>query len=597
MEPPLTNQPILLFLHGVGDGDQSNSWSSCLSDSLTRIEYPDLGTISVIAPKFANALKGSDEEVPLPAVTIKQPVRDAAAKNRRDFERREGAIEFRLGRNDRGSGQIGGDVVINTALGLPFFKQAHNYLNKPDVRSQVLTRILSKLPDSGRLVIVGHSLGSVIAADLLRRLPVGLEVVGMVTIGSPLANGNFNVDKLRESMTEPPTNLAWWVNFWDANDSVAARRGVSSSFPWLIDLRVDGKKLMPQAHAAVEYLSDARVAEAIGFALFGSKSKELAYVEKALDVPLDDAERLVLLALRYSYLIKMRLEGDLKERYAGALRQVQATVIEGIRQRNEHLKRPMPSAVADLAFDLSDPNMPVPEPVPSSHLPKDDAVIALTVLAAENIIRPFEITIPKDTQQAALQDLAAEMGLGSQYGADVFDSAKLAQETLSGRRMNWLRWGLLGAGAAAIVVATGGLALAAGAGLAGAALVTSALATFGPGGMIGGLLTAGTLVAAGGGGIAFSLASPGITAETLEAVIERQLAAAILRQKQHLKQDSAVWRNLVETEIQVRRERERLDEFSDESAPLLKELKRKLDVIERALKYLNENGIAPEADI
>ncbi|MFA4897337.1 MULTISPECIES: hypothetical protein [Microbacterium] len=398
-------------------------------------------------------------------------------------------------------------------------------------------------------------------------------------------------------MTEPPTNLAWWVNFWNANDSVAARRGVSSSFPWLIDFRVDGKKVMPQAHAAVEYLSDVRVAEAIGYALFGSKSKELTRVEMALDVPLDDTERLVLLALRYAYLIKMRLEGDLRERYTGALRQVQATVVEGIRQRNEHLKRPMPSTLAELAFDLSDPYAPVPEPVPSSHLPKDKAVVALTVLAAENIIRPFEITIPKDKQQAAMEDLAAEMGLGSQYGADVFDSAKLAQETLSGRRMNWFKWGLLGAGAAAIVVATGGLALAAGAGLAGAALVTSALATFGPGGMIGGLLTAGTLVAAGGGGIAFSLASPGITAETLEAVIERQLAAAILRQKQQLKQDPAVWRNLVETEIQVRRERERLDEFSDESAPLLKELKRKLDVIERALRYLDENGLAPNADI
>jgi hypothetical protein len=50
---------------------------------------------------------------------------------------------------------------------------------------------------------------------------------------------------------------------------------------------------------------------------------------------------------------------------------------------------------------------------------------------------------------------------------------------------------------------------------------------------------------------------------------------------------------LVETEIEVRREHERLDEFSDESAPALKELKRKTEAIERALKYLRDNGLEP----
>ncbi|MBB6403207.1 hypothetical protein [Arthrobacter sp. AZCC_0090] len=160
--------------------------------------------------------------------------------------------------------------------------------------------------------------------------------------------------------------------------------------------------------------------------------------------------------------------------------------------------------------------------------------------------------------------------------------------------MNWIKWGALGAGAAAIVVATGGLALAAGAGLAGAAAITSALATFGPGGMVGGLLTAGTLITAGGGGIAFSLASPETSVETLEAVVTRQLTVAILRQRQHLDQDRAAWRNLVETEIEVRREHERLDEFSDESAPAIKDLKRKIDAIERALRYLRDNGLEPD---
>ncbi|KQV08145.1 alpha/beta fold hydrolase [Leifsonia sp. Root112D2] len=590
----MSNEPILLFLHGVGDGDQDDNWKIHFAEALTRLGYPDLDTVRVIAPKYAHALKGWDDKELLPSVTIKQLGREAAKKNRRDFERRMAAIEFRLGRHDPGNGQPGGDALIGAAVGLPFFKQAHNYLRNPQIRAQVLNRILAKLPESGRLVIVGHSLGSVIAADLVRRLPVGLEVAGLVTIGSPLANGSFDVDKLRETLKEPPTNLAWWVNFWNASDPVAAHRGLSSVFPWMIDFRIDTKTVVLKAHAAVEYLNDEAVAAAIGFALFGSRSKELARIDNGVDISLDTAERLTLLALRYAYLIKLKLEGDQQDRFAGALRQVQATAVDDIRRRNASDHRGMPSAVARLAFDLSDPQATVPEPLPSSYFAKDEAVVPLTILAVENLIRPFEILIPKNKRQDAMEDLTAEMGLGSQYGADVFAAAKDAQEALSGGRgVNWVKWVALGAGAAAIVVATGGLALAAAPGLVGAAVITSALASFGPGGMIGGLLMAGTLVTAGGGGIALGLAGPGTTAETLEAVVVRQLAAEILRERQHLEPDPAVWRNLVETEIEVRREHERLDEFSDESAGSLKELKRKIDAIERALKYLRDNGLEP----
>ncbi|TFD38353.1 hypothetical protein E3T37_09855 [Cryobacterium sp. TMT2-10] len=592
----MSNEPILLFLHGVGDGDQDDNWKIAVAEALTRLGYPDLNTVRVIAPKYAHALKGWDDKVPLPGVTIKQPPRDAARQNRRDFERRMGAVEFRLGRHDRGDGQLGRDTIIGVAVGLPFFKQAHNYLHNPEIRAQVLHRILTKLPESGRLVIVGHSLGSVIAADLVRRLPVGLTVAGMVTIGSPLANGSFDVDKLRETLKEPPTNLAWWVNFWNAPDLVAAHRGASSVFPWMVDFRIDTKKVGIQAHAAVEYLSDEAVATAIGFALFGSRSKELAGIDKGLDIPVDAIERMALVALRYAHLLKMRLEGDQQDRFAGALRHVQAAVVDDIRRRNDsedRHRRGMPSAIARLAFDLSDPHATVPEPLPCSHIPKDEAVVLLTILAAENVIRPFEISISKDKWQDAMKDLTAEMGLGSQYGADVFAAAKRAQEALSGG-VNWMKWGALGASAALIVLATGGLALAAGAGLAGAAAITSALAAFGPGGMMGGLLTAGTLLTAGGSGLAFGLASAGTTAATLEAVVERQLAAAILRKLHDLEQDPAAWRILAETEIEVRREYERLDEFSDESSPGLKELKRKIETIERALKHLKDNGLEPD---
>lgn len=589
----MSQEPFLLFLHGVGDGNRDGAWLTGLSAALSRLGYPDVDAERVIAPRYAHALKDSDESLPLPRTTVKQPARDKVRQNRRDFERRAAALEFRLGRHNQGNGWGGAEFVVNGSASLPGFLQVRKYLGNADVRAQVLHLILQKLPAAGQIVIIGHSLGSVIAADLLQRLPTGLEVVGMLTIGSPLASGRFDVDKLRESMQEPPTNLAWWVNFWNVLDPVAAHRGLSSVYNWMLDFRI-GTGFNHQVHDAETYLSHDAVAEAVGFALFGSTSTEIVSVDHGVDIQLDASELTALVALRYAYLLKSRLEGEQAARFAGALRQVQATAVNEVRQRNRDAGRPLPSQIARLAFDPSDPDAIVPEPLPSRHLTKEDAVTLLTVLASENVIRPFELNVDRDKWLGAMQELTAEMGLGSQYGTHVFEAAKSAQDVLSGALINWKKWGALGAGAVALVVATGGLALAAAPGVVGAAVITSALAGFGPGGMIGGLLTAGTLVGAGGGGIAFSLASPGTTAETVEAVIQRRLAAAILRKRQSLEPDYTLWRILSANEIAFRREFERLDEFSDESAQGLKELKKKLETIERAMKYLSQNGLEPE---
>lgn len=590
----MSQEPFLLFLHGVGDGNRDGAWLTGLNAALSRLGYPDVNPERVIAPIYAHAMRGSDESLPLPRITVKQPARDKFRQNRRDFERRTAALEFRLGRHVQGNGWGGAELVVNGSASLPGFGQVRKYLGNADVRAQVLDLILKKLPDSGRIVIIGHSLGSVIAADLVQRLPAGLEVVGMVTIGSPLASGRFDVDKLRENMQEPPTNLNWWANFWNVLDPVAAHRGLSAVYNWMLDFRI-GTGFNHHVHNAEAYLSHDAVAEAVGFALFGSKSTEIVSVDHGVDIQLDASEVTALVALRYAYLLKSRLEGEQAARFAGALRQVQATAVNEIRQRNREAGRPLPSQIARLVFDPSDPDAVVPEPRPSRHLTKEDAVTLLTVLASENVIRPFDIEVDRSKWLGAMKDLTAEMGLGSQYGAHVFDAAKEAQDVLSGALMvNWKKWGALGAGAVALVVATGGLALAAAPGVVGAAVITSALAGFGPGGMIGGLLTAGTLVGAGSGGIAFSLASPGTTAETVEAVVRRRLAAAILRQHQKLEPDYTLWGILMVNEIAFRREYERLDEFSDESAPVLKELKKKLETIDRAMKYLSENGLEPK---
>lgn len=592
----MSSKPILLFLHGVGTGDPDDIWRTQLSAGLSAVGHPGLDDTEVIAPKYAHLLKGSGAKALLPPRTVAGLSGEEARTHRREFERRISAVEFRLGRATMGAGYIGGDAIVDFAVGIPFFEQARNYLQNPSIRAAVLNRILNDIPESGELVIVGHSLGSVIAADVLTRLPIGTRVVGMVTVGSPLASATFGVDKLRDTLREPPKNLDWWVSFWDGLDPVAARRGVSSAFPWMIDFRVPTVTLNPlAAHQAANYLNRDDVAEAVGFALFGSKSHEIAPSERSLDLPLNAAETIALLALRLSHLINAELEGEVKHRHAGAIRAVQSKAIEALKDHRAESRQPLPSAIASLSVDLSDSRSMAAEPSPLTHLTKEQAVVPLVVLAAENIILPFEISVDQRKRQAAMENLTAELGLTTRFGKDLFTAAKEARDALAGNSSTnlWIKWGAVSVGAVAVIVATGGLALAAAPGVAGAAAITSALAAFGPGGMIGGLLSAGALVTAGGGGIAFGLASPGTSPEAMEEVIARQVSAELLRKRQQLDSDPGVWRDLVKTEISVRRELERLDEFSDPNAPTIKDLRRKLTTVERALTALTDHGLAP----
>lgn len=587
----MSPSPTLLFLHGVTHADPSDKWRTTLDESLKRVGYAGLTGLDVIAPSFKYALQGVDDDIAIPAVTVRLPRGDRGKAHRRDFERRRAAMEARLQREAPGHGLPGVEPLFG--LVAMQIEAVDNYVRNPRVRAVVLQRILSRLPSEGRLVIIGHSLGSVIAADLIRRLPVGLDVTGVLSIGSPLGHPSVHVDGLQALLEDPPANLGWWVNFRAAGDVVPAGRGLCSVFPWVLDQRIRDFNPLP-AHFAATYMKDHGVATAVGFAAYGSLSTELVPSSSGVEIVLDFAETFSLLALRYAHLTLRELDGDAKDRFAEALRRAQAETVEHIRRRNDRTGRPTPGLIARLGVDLTDPFSQAPEPVISGHLEAGDAVVLLLAILEANVVAPYEIEVGKDPRRMAMENLTLEMGFGTSFGTAVFEAIEEAQRALKGET-NKMKWVALGMGSAALLVATGGLALAAAPGVAGAAAITSALAAFGPGGMIGGLLTAGTLLSAGGGGVAVGLAAPGTTAETVEAVVAAQLSAAILRSLRNLDQDPQTWANLVETEIEVRREIGRLEHISDKSAPSLKAARRKLETLELAIGYLDRENLRPAA--
>ncbi|WP_214369826.1 trypsin-like serine peptidase [Pseudonocardia sp. H11422] len=152
------------------------------------------------------------------------------------------------------------DVVIATV-----FSDVAAYLDREEIREAVLDSVLGNFPRSGPVVLVSHSLGTVVALDLLTRLPAGADVDLLVTAGSPLGmDGVYK--RLLAGGPQPPARVREWVNAWCAADAVAI--GCPLRPAWgdpVRDILTDNPK--DRAHDIAEYLADNAVARAIGATL------------------------------------------------------------------------------------------------------------------------------------------------------------------------------------------------------------------------------------------------------------------------------------------------------------------------------------------
>ncbi|GAA3686093.1 hypothetical protein GCM10023081_24340 [Arthrobacter ginkgonis] len=151
-------------------------------------------------------------------------------------------------------------------------RQATAYLNDPKVRDQAMARAAKEIQADTR-VLIGHSLGSVVAYELLAtgRYPqVGL----LLTAGSPLGIPNVVFDKLLPAPVNGkgswPGAVARWVNLADRHDVVALVKRLAplfpapAGFPPLEDYRVDNGH---SPHDAAAYLNADVAGRAIGEAL------------------------------------------------------------------------------------------------------------------------------------------------------------------------------------------------------------------------------------------------------------------------------------------------------------------------------------------
>lgn len=148
-------------------------------------------------------------------------------------------------------------------------RDVYQYLHNVRVRDTVEDGVRQALDGTEGAVVVSHSLGSVVAYNLLRReaRPRGWDVPLLVTLGSPLGVTNISRTLRPVSWPEP---VGAWFNAYDPEDLVALH---PLTAPWFPVDRIDdyGKVDNPTSnqHGISGYLSDSRVAATIIEALAG----------------------------------------------------------------------------------------------------------------------------------------------------------------------------------------------------------------------------------------------------------------------------------------------------------------------------------------
>ena len=102
-------------------------------------------------------------------------------------------------------------------------KQVVGYVNNPDIREKAIESVTRLISPETR-VVLGHSLGSVVAYEALHRKPENVHT--FVTFGSPLGIRNLIFDRLRPAPSalgtgQWPGKVRRWTNIADRGDVVA----------------------------------------------------------------------------------------------------------------------------------------------------------------------------------------------------------------------------------------------------------------------------------------------------------------------------------------------------------------------------------------
>ncbi len=576
-----------------------------LNRGLATLNVDPVAGDQVIAPEYAWLLSADIDRVKSPENTYKVK-KDTA--ERRLFFRRQSRIERLLTpKNLADKAGLGTwpDAVVeplqNAAIvsKLGMLKQVSNYMRQEALRSAILRQVLKDVPKSGELILIGHSLGSIVAIDLIDHLPPDLKVSRFLTIGSPA--GSEVVHRGHEKLLKrfPYARVNDWSNIYSTNDPVTAGRGLASTFKAAQDFRIRIPRTTDNilAHKAEHYLEHPAVTTLIADALY--PPVEAATTDIDFCVRLDDTDFDALLALRFADRVRKRIPDikglnnadEVATRFEDALDVLKDQLVESAIERR--------GGVAGLPPEIASVQR---GEVPSIArcLEIGDAVRRTVTLAYSNLVDPFEIEVGGAVIEA-IPDFFADLGFTTGQGRKVEDAIEDVTRTIAEATKPppgpWAgRTAVAAAGVAVVAMGPIGI-VAGGSAYAGAAAVTAGLAAFGPGGMMGGLAMLAGL-AGTGSAVAATAATlrPGTPArmdDPRDLAMRVAISAALHRLEEPA--DPDLWNMLTDAETLASDSINRLVEFSDPTSLRLKQQQHLLTTIGALISFAQENGLVTDA--
>ncbi|MHB8960682.1 MAG: hypothetical protein ACYDAN_13765 [Candidatus Limnocylindrales bacterium] len=293
------NGPTLVYVHGAGTQPPEADWvriHNLILFSDRPAPATDLGYYADLMHRVDDGTAGlPGAETPGPIVPDPPSVPEPAGTDLAERDAAQRALGDSIHGSVAGEGRIHeahllllrlaaamGPADHRSRFALPgnviplavrdFYRELSGYLHgTPGIADAMRDRVRDAIGrNEGPLVVLAHSLGSIIAFDVLSEPDLAGRDVHFVTVGSPLALGPVQ-DHLRawrgSRPIEVPAGVATWRNFHAGGDPVAsgsALEGLRNDFA--PSLRIHSTEVRNDAewhHALNGYLETPEVRDAI----------------------------------------------------------------------------------------------------------------------------------------------------------------------------------------------------------------------------------------------------------------------------------------------------------------------------------------------
>lgn len=231
----------LLYLHGVGDDGSRRDWW----DVLAAAADSPLPGVRVVAPDYADLLDADPRDLapvarhPLTPRKATEPDRRRyrAGQSRRHADLMAAGSVATWPHPRRGFARVPGmiDAIGEKLVIGMLYEQVGRYIDDELRRRAILDRVLDVVP-TGPVVIIGHSLGALVALEVIRHLPPDTQVSLLVTAASALARRKIPADLWRLNDEFPYDRVGGWVNVFNPADPVTRGLPIGLRFPQAIDV-------------------------------------------------------------------------------------------------------------------------------------------------------------------------------------------------------------------------------------------------------------------------------------------------------------------------------------------------------------------------